>query len=113
MELVDLKQIFAGATILLGLAGCIFFHLRLRTAQSLAFLCSVAGLTIWLSAYNLISASALGSGSYNTRLALMHQANEVLAPVLGLLASLFFLLAARRIVRPNNSFKPKPLRGSA
>jgi hypothetical protein len=107
-----LKQVFAYFTIIVGLAGCFLLHLRQRSGPSLVFLMSVILLSTWLTLINLLSGAAL-NGAAILGLDLMHQANDIVVSLLSLLAAISFAIAMHRVVRPNNSFKPKPLRGSA
>ena len=117
LELSGLLRIFS---FLILLAGCVLFHLRLRRASSLSFLLSVVTAALWLYfAKEMLSYALAPQVAPNTAavLATMDRAPSIGALVeamisLWLVAS--FFLAARSIgTRPNNSFKPKPLRGSA
>jgi hypothetical protein len=117
LEFAGLLQILS---FLVLLAGCILFHRRLRRASSLSFLLSVVVAALWLyfakeMLFYAVSPQVVpGTAAV---LATMDRAPSIVALVealisLWLVAS--FFLAARSIgTRPNNSFKPKPLRGSA
>ncbi|MDH0318816.1 hypothetical protein N7346_17435 [Aeromonas caviae] len=112
----DLKQVISIAGTALALAGCIVFYLRTRTPWSLLFVLSVLGVSAWLVVYNLLSSFTLASDApyaQGNMLIFMHRSNDFVVSILSTLASISFLVSTYRLPRPNNSFKPKPLRGSA
>jgi membrane-bound acyltransferase YfiQ involved in biofilm formation len=76
------------------------------------FLAAVILLSGWSFLINLLSNYYL-SGTNVPGLDMMHQANDAVVIGLSLLAVIAFAIAMSRVARPNKSFKPNPLRGSA
>jgi hypothetical protein len=97
-----LEQLIAGATIVIGLAGCFLLHFRQRSGPSLSFLLSVLLLNAWIFLRNLLSGYSL-DGTAVPGLALMHQANEMVVAALSLFATVSFAVAMHRIASPSKS----------
>jgi len=115
-------EIFLGigglAALLFVLLGCWSLHLRLRIRSSFWLLLSVIGLLAWLPISQVVEyfvMSRVVHGHTSSALNWILVASDLILPIALLLAAaVCFWLATQAIKpRPNNSFKPKPLRGSA
>ena len=107
---------FAGVLFLL--LGCWSLHRQLRTGPTVWLLASIVGLPLWYFGspvvVRIVVEHARATGNYGTWDWLLVGVTMVLPMCLVLVASLSFWLSVRSIqARPNNSFKPTPLRGAA
>jgi hypothetical protein len=107
-----LNDFCAYGSLFFALIGCFLLHFRQRSGPSLAFLVSATSLCVWVLGADLIFALAL-DGTAILGLAQLRLANEIVEPLLILFVAISFAMSMHRVVRPNNSFKPNPLRGSA
>jgi len=115
-------EIFLGigglAALIFVLLGCWSLHRRLRVRSSFLLLVSVIGLLTWLPMSQVVEyfvMSRVVHGETSAALNWILIASDLIIPItLLLVAAVSFWLAARAIEpRPNNSFKPTPLRGAA
>ena len=115
-------EIFLGigglAALLFVLLGCWSLHRRLQVRSSFSLLISVIGLLAWLPISQVVEyfvMSRIVHGQTSATLNWILVASDLILPIVLLLAAaVCFWLATRAIEpRPNSSFKPNPLRGSA
>ena len=104
-------------SILLVLVGSWMLHRRVHNLHSLVMLLSLIGLSLWIpfSTYVVFwfLRTADATPSPDTNVWLYIATGLPVPSLLFLSAAVSFVLCVRSIERPNNSFKPKPLRGSA
>jgi hypothetical protein len=102
LELATWLEIAAGLVLL---AGCVLFHLRLRTSSSLSFLLSVVATALWAYLARTVlyhSVTSQATPSTAAALTTMDRADSIVAigdAMLALWLSVSFLLAVRAIRR--------------
>jgi hypothetical protein len=104
-------------SLVLVVLGSWLLHARLRNIQSRIFFLAVLSLAAWIPLSTIASFLVLRNSDQigeQSALTWLGIATGATIPALLFLAmAVSFLLSVRTIERPNNSFKPKPLRGSA
>jgi hypothetical protein len=104
----------SGITLLLGM---VLMHLRLRNRASCFMVVFVILIAAWIPAktwiYDWYSSRLVESASLDAAIHTLSSVDRLITELVALAFSVSFFLAVRSITGPNNSFKPKPLRGSA
>jgi hypothetical protein len=99
------------------LVGAWVIHSRVHNSASRLLLASLLLLFVWLLVSNFVVGALSEQIDFTnpskSAIGLIWAIGMVIPSGIALFASVCFVLVARSIERPNNSFKPKPLRGSA
>jgi len=106
------------AAFLFLLFGCWLMYRRLRTWSSVCLLATTIGIPIWYFVSPVVVQGVIEQARITGRFGdwdwVLVGMTTVLPTSLILAAAISFCLSVRAIdARPNNSFKPNPLRGSA